>query len=248
MSLATTYFNFIGRTIVINKKGMMSISTRRIKNIGLGKSRRSRYPTTTEEREEEVSHSSHSILGNIISVSTSSSDTTSSKNDALPLLQKLATTATMHGKKRELDEAWECCTTMKQILQQHAQTLPMKKMLAETYYRMAMIYETQEELDEALAHYLDSWKLFKQCKEQDALAQLEGDMVHSNLWMVKCLVQISELLVAVGHYDEALDVADRAIKEMVKIPQDIHGKELSEMKEKVLSNFNTILNNGDSET
>ncbi len=222
----------------------MSISTRRVKTSGLGKNR-SRHAATAVEREEEPSHSSHSIFRNIISIITPSLEHSSSKNEALlPLLHKLATTATMHGKKQELDKAWECCTTMKQILQQHAQTLPMKKMLAETYYRMAMIYETQEEFDEALTHYVDSWRLFKQCKEQEALDKLEG--VHSNLWMVKCLVQVSDLLVTVGHFDEALDVADRAVKEMVKIPQDLHGKEFSEMKDKVLSNFNTILNNGDS--
>lgn len=202
------------------------------------------------DSDEELSQSSDSILDNPIFASNSSLESLSSNKDSfLPLLHNLATTARMHGKKQELDEAWECCASMKQILQQHAQTLPMKKLLAETYYRMAMIYETNEEFDEAMAHYLDSWRLFKYCKEQEALAQLAGDdmVVQSNLWMIKCLVQVSELLVIVGEYDEALDVADRAVKEMVKIPQDIHGKELSEMKDKVLSNFNTILSNGDSD-
>jgi hypothetical protein len=128
---------------------MMSISTRRIKNSG------------KERSEEMLSQSSPSLLGNIISVRTSSLESSSSKNNALlPLLHSLATTARMYGKKHELDEAWECCATMKQILRQHAESLPMKKLLAETYYRMAMIFETNEEFDGAMAHHLDSLSLF----------------------------------------------------------------------------------------
>lgn len=195
--------------------------------------------------DEEQIQASHSIVGNTISISTSSLDS-SSKNEALPLLYKLATTARMHGKRQELEEAWECCATIKQILQRHAESLPMKKLLAETYYRMALIYETHEDFEEAMSNYLESWRLFKYCKEQDAQAQLENSAIQSHVWMIKCLVQISELLVTMEYLDDALDVADRAIKEIVKIPKGNHEEELLVIKDKVFSNFNTILKNSNS--
>ena len=98
---------------------------------------------------------------------TSSESSGSSEDEVAEILQELVATARTHGKNLELDEAFENCAKIMEILIKHGQSLSHKKLLAETFFRMALVYDSS---DEKMSHFSESLAMFQHCKEHEERA------------------------------------------------------------------------------
>jgi len=182
------------------------------------------------------------FLGSIISINTSSESSGSSEDEVAEILQELVATARTHGKNRELDEAFECCAKIKEILIKHGQSLSHKKLLAETFFRMALVYDSS---DEKMSHFSESLAMFQHCKEHEERAGFEEGMIQSHLAMIDCMIHISELLIVKNQIDDSLNMAEQAIRALSQVQSKSNDMGLVAMKAKLRCILNAIRDGSD---